>query len=93
MLRPVGIVDDHQHDSLARVGKEGTVDERMEGTPAARRCRAKTGTISGVSALSGYCNAGSGKVAFALLMNGVGSVDSARKIQDRMTIEIAKYRR
>jgi D-alanyl-D-alanine carboxypeptidase/D-alanyl-D-alanine-endopeptidase (penicillin-binding protein 4) len=80
------------HDSLARVGKEGTVDERMEGTPAARRCRAKTGTIDGVSVLSGYCNAGHGKVAFSLLMNGVGSVDAARQIQDRMTIEIAKYR-
>lgn len=80
------------HDSLARVGKEGTVDERMEGTPAARRCRAKTGTIAGVSTLSGYCDAGRGKVAFSLLMNGVGNVDTARKIQDRMTIEIARYR-
>ncbi len=80
------------YDSLAKIGKEGTVDERMEGTAAARRCRAKTGTISGVSTLSGYCNAGHGKVGFSLLMNGVSSYDAARDIQDRMTIEIARYR-
>ena len=80
------------YDSLPIAGKEGTLDERMEGTAAAGRCRAKTGTIDGVSSLSGYCNAGRGKVAFSLLMNGVASYDAARKIQDKMTIEIARYR-
>jgi D-alanyl-D-alanine carboxypeptidase/D-alanyl-D-alanine-endopeptidase (penicillin-binding protein 4) len=79
--------------SLPVVGKEGTVDERMEGTAAAGRCRAKTGTISGVSTLSGYCNAGHGeKVAFSLLMNGVSSYDAARNVQDKMVVEIARYR-
>jgi serine-type D-Ala-D-Ala carboxypeptidase/endopeptidase (penicillin-binding protein 4) len=80
------------YDSLPIAGKEGTLDERMEGTAAAGRCRAKTGTIDGVSSLSGYCNAGRGKVAFSLLMNGVSSYDAARRIQDKMTIEIARYR-
>ena len=79
-------------ESLPVAGKEGTVDERMEGTAAAGRCRAKTGTIDGVSALSGYCQAGHGRVAFSLLMNGVGDYDAARKIQDKMTIKIARYR-
>ncbi len=79
--------------SLAIAGKDGTLDGRMEGTVAAGRCRGKTGTISGVSTLSGYCNAGHGKkVAFSLLMNGVGSYDSARNIQDRMVVEIARFR-
>ena len=80
------------YESLPRAGKEGTLDQRMEGTAAAGRCRAKTGTITGVSALSGYCKAGRGKVAFSLLMNGVRSYDAARNIQDRMVIEIARYR-
>ena len=79
-------------DSLPVAGKEGTVDERMEGTAAAGRCRAKTGTIDGVSALSGYCQAGHGRVAFSLLMNGVGDYDAARRIQDKMTVKIARYR-
>lgn len=80
------------HESLPVAGREGTLDERMEGTAAAGRCRAKTGTINGVSTLSGYCNSGSGKVAFSLLMNGVGSYEAARDIQDRMVVEIARYR-
>jgi serine-type D-Ala-D-Ala carboxypeptidase/endopeptidase (penicillin-binding protein 4) len=79
--------------SLPRAGREGTLAGRMRGTAAAGRCRGKTGTISRVSALSGYCNAGRGDVvAFSLLMNGVGNVTSARNIQDRMVVEIARYR-
>ena len=38
----------------------------------ATRCRAKTGTLSNVSALAGYCDTrGGGRVAFAFLMNCV----------------------
>lgn len=80
-------------DSLAVAGGDGTLASRMNGTVAAGRCRGKTGTISGVSALSGYCKTkGKRMVAFSLLMNGVGSYDSARNIQDRMVVEIARYR-
>jgi serine-type D-Ala-D-Ala carboxypeptidase/endopeptidase (penicillin-binding protein 4) len=79
-------------NSLAIAGKEGTLGSRMGGTAAAGRCRAKTGTISGVSALSGYCGKGKRTVVFSLLMNGVGSSDAARSVQDRMAAEIARYR-
>ena len=79
-------------DSLAIAGQEGTLDDRMEGTVAAGHCRGKTGTINGVSNLSGYCRSGHGLVAFSLLMNGVGNYDHARSIQDRMAVQIARYR-
>jgi D-alanyl-D-alanine carboxypeptidase/D-alanyl-D-alanine-endopeptidase (penicillin-binding protein 4) len=79
-------------DSLAVAGKEGTLDGRMGGTVASGRCRGKTGTINGVSNLSGYCRSGKHMVAFSLLMNGVGSYDAARAIQDKMVVEIARYR-
>ena len=69
----------------------GTLDKRMRGTAASGRCRAKTGTLSGVSALAGYCKTRSGKrAAFALLMNGV-NVWTARRIQDRIAAELARY--
>ena len=76
--------------SLPLAGKEGTVAGRMNGTAAAGRCRAKTGTLIGVSALSGYCNAGHGLVAFSFLMNSV-DVHTARKAQDRMAALMARY--
>jgi D-alanyl-D-alanine carboxypeptidase/D-alanyl-D-alanine-endopeptidase (penicillin-binding protein 4) len=63
----------------------------MRGTPAAGRCRAKTGTLRDVSALAGYCTATSGKVlAFAILMNGVYPA-SARRLQDRMAVAMVRY--
>jgi serine-type D-Ala-D-Ala carboxypeptidase/endopeptidase (penicillin-binding protein 4) len=84
---------DDFYESLPRAGIEGTVSNRMEGTAAEGRCRAKTGTISGVSALSGYCEIGGEPVAFSILMNGVGNVTAARSIQDRMVTVIARYTR
>jgi D-alanyl-D-alanine carboxypeptidase/D-alanyl-D-alanine-endopeptidase (penicillin-binding protein 4) len=77
--------------SLPKAGKEGTLAGRMDGTAAEGRCRAKTGTISGVSALSGYCRARGAELAFSILMNGV-NVDSARSIQDKMAATIARYK-
>jgi D-alanyl-D-alanine carboxypeptidase/D-alanyl-D-alanine-endopeptidase (penicillin-binding protein 4) len=79
-------------DSLPIAGREGTLADRMEGTAAAGRCRAKTGTIIGVSALSGYCFNRSGKqIVFSILMNGVWSTDRARLAQDRIAALIARY--
>jgi serine-type D-Ala-D-Ala carboxypeptidase/endopeptidase (penicillin-binding protein 4) len=77
---------------LAVAGREGTVDDRMHGTPAAGRCRTKTGTITGVSNLSGYCFNASGRVmAFSVLMNGVGNLGYAHLEQDRIAGIIAGY--
>jgi D-alanyl-D-alanine carboxypeptidase/D-alanyl-D-alanine-endopeptidase (penicillin-binding protein 4) len=77
------------YESLARADEPGTLSDRNTN----RRCRAKTGTISGVSALSGYCRAVSGDlVAFSILMNGIGyDYDGARRIQDAMSQIIARY--
>jgi D-alanyl-D-alanine carboxypeptidase/D-alanyl-D-alanine-endopeptidase (penicillin-binding protein 4) len=78
--------------SLPLAGEEGTVAHRMNGTAADGRCRTKTGTLVGVSALSGYCRAGHGVVAFSILMNSV-DIDLARAAQDTMAALIARYRR
>jgi len=76
--------------SLAVAGRSGTVAGRMRGTPAAGRCKLKTGTLSNVSALAGYCRARTGRdISFALLMNRVNP-SGARAIQDRIAIAIAR---
>jgi D-alanyl-D-alanine carboxypeptidase/D-alanyl-D-alanine-endopeptidase (penicillin-binding protein 4) len=75
--------------SLPIAGVDGTLDDRMRSGPAKRRCRAKTGSLIGVSALSGYCTTVSGRtVAFSFLMNGI-STTYARRLQDRMAQAIA----
>ena len=78
--------------SLALTGKEGTVDGRTVGTPAYARCRTKTGTISGVSNLSGYCFNKSGRImVFAILMGSVGDLGLAHLTQDRIAGLVASY--
>lgn len=75
--------------SLAVAGRDGTLARRMRTGPARGRCRAKTGTLIGVSALSGYCSTRSGsEYAFSFLMNGV-SAFAARRLQDRMAQALA----
>jgi D-alanyl-D-alanine carboxypeptidase/D-alanyl-D-alanine-endopeptidase (penicillin-binding protein 4) len=77
--------------SLAVAGRNGTLAGRMNGTAAAGRCRGKTGTLPGVSALSGYCTSRRGHtLVFSILMNGV-NVSAARGRQDRMAIALARY--
>lgn len=80
----------HFYRSLPIAGREGTVAYRMRGTAAEGRCRTKTGTLTGVSALSGYCFNRSGRrFAFSILMNGVSDTYSARAAQDRIAALIA----
>jgi D-alanyl-D-alanine carboxypeptidase/D-alanyl-D-alanine-endopeptidase (penicillin-binding protein 4) len=77
-------------DSLAVAGRDGTLARRMRGGAARGNCRAKTGTLSGISALSGYCRTRGGRtVAFSFLMNGISPV-SARRLQDRMAEAVAR---
>jgi serine-type D-Ala-D-Ala carboxypeptidase/endopeptidase (penicillin-binding protein 4) len=77
--------------SLAGACHSGTLAGRMCGTAAAGRCRGKTGTINGVTALSGYCRAHHHHLlAFSILMNGV-DISAGRAHQDRMASLLARY--
>ena len=54
----------------------------MRGTAAHGRCRAKTGTLTGVTTLSGYARGRSGRLyAFSVLVNDP-AVWLGRRLQD-----------
>lgn len=77
--------------SLAAPGEWGTLQHRMTRSPARGNCRAKTGTLVGVSALSGYCFDQAGHtVVFSLIENGVCAV-CAKRLEDQMVPMLARY--
>lgn len=73
-------------------GRSGTLVDRMRGTSAQDRCQAKTGTLSNVSALAGYCRTANGHVvAFAFIENEVYT-PTAKAAEDRLAIALARSR-
>jgi D-alanyl-D-alanine carboxypeptidase/D-alanyl-D-alanine-endopeptidase (penicillin-binding protein 4) len=75
--------------ALPVAGVDGTLASRMRGSAAYRKCSAKTGTLSNVSSLSGYCTTAAGElVAFSVLQNRV-SPAAAHGQQDRVAALIA----
>lgn len=77
--------------SLPVAGVDGTLAGRFKSSSLTGRLWAKTGTLNGVNALSGYLTAASGKMlVFSILVNGhrPGS-DAEAKAIDRMVEAIA----
>lgn len=68
-------------------GRDGTLEDRMARPPARGNVRAKTGTLNGVSALSGYVRE---RYAFAVLVNAPSlSSWAAHAAQDRFATVLA----
>lgn len=81
----------HLWESLPIAGVDGTLGSRMRGSAAHHNVRAKTGTVSGVSTLSGYATAANGHfLAFSILVNEVSSSQTGRHLQDLLCIEMAR---
>ncbi|MGA2925723.1 MAG: D-alanyl-D-alanine carboxypeptidase/D-alanyl-D-alanine-endopeptidase [Solirubrobacteraceae bacterium] len=79
-------------NSLAVAGETGTLEHEMQGTVAQGRCHGKTGTLSNVANLAGYCTAEDGHtIAFAFLMNGVGDTDYTHNLEATMATSLAAY--
>jgi D-alanyl-D-alanine carboxypeptidase/D-alanyl-D-alanine-endopeptidase (penicillin-binding protein 4) len=67
---------------------------RMQRTRADRNLVAKTGTLSGVSALSGYVRAANGELlAFSILSNDVASTWRAKRVEDGIGVRLANFTR
>ena len=82
------------YNSLPVAGIDGTLEKRMVNTQAQGNVHAKTGTIEGVSTLSGYVTAANGdKIAFSILIqNFVEKTRIARNFQDRICELLANYK-
>jgi D-alanyl-D-alanine carboxypeptidase/D-alanyl-D-alanine-endopeptidase (penicillin-binding protein 4) len=71
---------------------EGSLRHRMTQAPYRGNVFAKTGTIEGVSALSGYARAASGKVyAFSVLLNRTRDTGEARQAEDRIVMALIDH--
>jgi D-alanyl-D-alanine carboxypeptidase/D-alanyl-D-alanine-endopeptidase (penicillin-binding protein 4) len=84
---------------LPIAGQTGTLAPRFRGTPAAGRLHAKTGTLDGVAALSGFVLAARGDraptaalrapIAFSFITNGAANPTLADAVGDAIGIHLA----
>jgi len=74
------------YNSFPVAGIDGTLENRMRKTSAANNVHAKTGTLTGVSCISGYLtNTKNNTIAFSIMMqNYVGSSSKAKEFQDEI---------
>jgi len=74
----------------------GTLRSRMRNTPAANNVHAKTGSLTGVSGLSGYVTDADGHVlVFSILLNNylVSGTSVKTGIEDRIAVALASFTR
>jgi D-alanyl-D-alanine carboxypeptidase len=73
-------------ESLPVYGIDGTLRNRLRGTPVQGNSYAKTGSLNRVSSLSGYLRTKSGRwLAFSIIMNAYNaSASDARALQDQL---------
>ncbi len=75
----------HLHPALPEAGVDGTLRSRMRGTFTQSNVYAKTGTLTGITSLAGYCTAANGhRLAFAIINQGVMHRGNGRAFQDRV---------
>ena len=77
--------------TLPVAGVDGTLEKRMVDTSAQGNVCAKTGTVSGISSLAGYCTAPNGhRLCFAIINQGVRRSREGRAFQDRVCLALTQ---
>ncbi|MCR5240398.1 MAG: D-alanyl-D-alanine carboxypeptidase/D-alanyl-D-alanine-endopeptidase [Prevotella sp.] len=73
------------YPSLPVAGIDGTLEKRMTKGAAYGNVHAKTGTVSGISSLAGYCRAANQHLlAFCIINQGVMKTSDGRAFQDQV---------
>ena len=71
--------------TLPIAGVDGTLQGRMKKTSAEGNVHAKTGTLTGISSLAGYCTAPNGhELCFTIINQGVMRNGDGRDFQDEV---------
>lgn len=84
------------HHSLPVAGDSdpfvgGTLANRMRGTAAEGAAQAKTGTMTGVSALSGYVQGPDGAELYFSIVNNEHTGGAPTGVQDAVVVRLAEY--
>ena len=82
------------YNAMPIAGVDGTLKDRMKGTPAEGNVRAKTGSISAARSLSGYVTTADGeRLIFSILANNWSTPSSAvTGVADQIAAALSAYR-
>jgi serine-type D-Ala-D-Ala carboxypeptidase/endopeptidase (penicillin-binding protein 4) len=81
--------------SLPIAGRDGTLSNRMKGTPAEGNARAKTGSMSNVRGMSGYVTSAAGEpLVFSILANNFEvPATTITAAEDAIVVRLATFAR
>jgi D-alanyl-D-alanine carboxypeptidase/D-alanyl-D-alanine-endopeptidase (penicillin-binding protein 4) len=81
--------------ALPVAGREGTLENRMKGTPAQGNARAKTGSLTNAHSLSGYVTSAEGEpLVFSILANNFGvPAETIDRTIDEIVVRLAMFSR
>jgi D-alanyl-D-alanine carboxypeptidase/D-alanyl-D-alanine-endopeptidase (penicillin-binding protein 4) len=78
--------------SLPIAGVDGTLKNRMKGTPAAGNVRAKTGTLRWANSILGFVTTAAGEhLVFSLMLNRYYELRPAREDLDTIVVMLAGF--
>jgi D-alanyl-D-alanine carboxypeptidase/D-alanyl-D-alanine-endopeptidase (penicillin-binding protein 4) len=82
------------YNAMPIAGVDGTLKDRMKGTPAEGNAHAKTGSLDMARSLSGYVTTADGeRLIFSILSNNwTAPISSVSSVADQITAALASYR-